>query len=517
MVPHVLIVDDEPLVLESTAELLGRLFEGRAGLLTARSMDEAIEVIEKHSDTLAVAVVDHNLGESKKTGEQLLKAIRRLSDDVFTILNTAYGTKEMFKRGVNEGWLDAIVEKDGSVDVPVAQGLEAYEKRYGKRDAYIKGLIGSSATFKRCLKQVIEMRRPSPGKGYLLVGERGSGKQVVAEVIHLHFGRTGEFHTENCASFDHNAEMQLFGVREKAFPGVPALQGAVGAAQGGTLFLDEFHALEQRTQRKLNRLIEYGDYSLYGDSATKLEADCLIIAATNRSMHDVMRGGWFNEDLRDRFLIIEVPPLHDRMEDIPDLVRHYITKHLPGRHWEGARPEATPEALAALARHSWPGNIRMLENVVIEALAGYTGLKPEVFSTRLVEAAEHQHARVSGAESAAPAAPSAPVPIPPLRPGASVRELIERCAEIIEAAMSLQPRESWTNMEKRLINGALLALCERHGSQIEVANRLGIPRATLNARVKQAQLLGLEALGLGELRDAPAPNNEQEEDRDPSA
>src|SRR5262245_23290580 len=213
MFPHILVLDDEELVLESTSDLLRRLFHGRAEVLSARTMAEALEQLERHVDTLAVTVVDLNLGEGKDTGDKFLKTVRRTSADIFNILNTAYGTRELFKRGTNEGWLDAIAEKEGDLDSKVDLGLQRYEERYGHRNAYLRRLIGQSEAFRDCVRQVTRLRRPSPGKGYLLVGERGSGKEVIAELIHHHFARAGEFHKENCASFDHNAEMQLFGVR----------------------------------------------------------------------------------------------------------------------------------------------------------------------------------------------------------------------------------------------------------------------------------------------------------------
>ena len=221
--------------------------------------------------------------------------------------------------------------------------------------------------FQERLSRIARVNRPA-----LLIGERGSGKELAVSRLHYLSPRwQGPLLALNCAALSPSLiESELFGHESGAFTGaVGRRAGRFEAADGGTLFLDEIGQLPLEVQEKLLRVVEYGSFERVGGSQP-IQADVRIIGATNADLAELARQGRFKTDLLDRlsFEVVFVPPLRERRSDIVLLARHFAGRMAVelGRH---AIPQFSPAALAALEAYHWPGNIRELKNVVERAVS----------------------------------------------------------------------------------------------------------------------------------------------------
>lgn len=201
----------------------------------------------------------------------------------------------------------------------------------------------------------------------LVLGERGSGKELIAERIHFLSSRWGtELHKVNCAAIsDQLLDSELFGHEPGSFTGATHVHhGRFERADGGTLFLDELGAMSLRVQEKLLRLIEYGEFERVGGQKT-IKVDIRVVGATNADLKKMGREGQFREDLLDRlaFDVVAVPPLRDRLEDLPELANYFATRMSMELGWE-YYSGFTRDAIRAMLDWPWPGNIRELKNTV---------------------------------------------------------------------------------------------------------------------------------------------------------
>ena len=232
-----------------------------------------------------------------------------------------------------------------------------------------ESIIGNSAALAQALDRVsllAPVNRP-----VLIVGERGTGKELAAERLHFLSRRwEAPLVKVNCAAMAESLlESELFGHEPGAFTGATrARQGRFERADGGTLFLDELGTMSLRLQEKLLRLVEYGEFERLGGQKT-LQVDVRVIGATNADLRQLAAEGTFREDLLDRlsFDVIHLPPLRQRREDISELAGHFAIGMCKELGWE-LFPGFTPDALAALESHGWPGNVRELKNVVERSL-----------------------------------------------------------------------------------------------------------------------------------------------------
>jgi two-component system nitrogen regulation response regulator NtrX len=222
-------------------------------------------------------------------------------------------------------------------------------------------LVGTSRAIEH-VRQLIAQVAPTEAR-VLILGESGTGKELVANAIHRYSPRArGPFVSVNCAAIPRDlVESEMFGHERGAFTGATDRRiGRFELADGGTLFLDEIGDLQLEAQAKLLRVLESGDIQRIGAERSQ-HVNIRALAATNRRLEVAVASGGFREDLYFRLNVfpIEVPPLRERLGDIPDLVSHLAARLRP-RH----PPHFTGEALAALALHSWPGNVRELGNIV---------------------------------------------------------------------------------------------------------------------------------------------------------
>ena len=237
-------------------------------------------------------------------------------------------------------------------------------------------LVGQSQVMV-ALKQEIQRVAQSDAK-ILITGESGVGKELVAMSVHAQSPRSERpFVTVNCAGLPETLlESELFGHVKGSFTGAYRDKpGMLEKADEGTIFLDEIGEMSLRMQGMLLRFLETGELQKVGADRVGRRIDVRVIAATNRALSDMVAQGLFREDLyyRVNVINIHVPPLRDRPEDIPLLVDHFFENM--GRN-NGARPEVTPEAYAALAEYPWPGNVRELANVIERILV--SGCGPEI-------------------------------------------------------------------------------------------------------------------------------------------
>ncbi len=232
------------------------------------------------------------------------------------------------------------------------------------------GFVADSAAGRRFVAELDRAARTS--MPVLLTGETGTGKDLAARHLHARSGRKGKLVPINCAAIPNELiEGELFGYVRGAFSGaVQSYDGLFRAASDGTVFLDEVEDTPKTLQMKLLRVLEDRVVSRLGESDWR-EVDFRIVAATNRDLEELVRRGEFGADVYQRLAIvrIEVPPLRDRTDDLPELIAHLIARFYREEPASPHRVErVAPTALAALQRYPWPGNVRELRNVIFQAL-----------------------------------------------------------------------------------------------------------------------------------------------------
>jgi sigma-54-specific transcriptional regulator len=341
----------------------------------------------------------------------------------------------------------------------------------------------------RALLARIQQIAPSEAT-VLVTGETGTGKEIVARQLHnLSARRTRPFVAVNCGAFSESlVESELFGHERGAFTGAHlAKAGWFEAAEGGTLFLDEIGDLARPLQVKLLRVLQEREVVRVG-SRQPIPIDVRLIAATNVDLQDAVQAGRFRGDLYYRLNVatLTIPPLRDRPEDIPPLVRHFSSAY--GLRLGVGDVAVTPEALARLLTYPWPGNIRELENIIHQALLVCRDGRITVEDLRL------PIARLTGAE---PSPPSPPSPVSP-DPGArspfgalSARGL----DAVLHALFDEEIPNLHAHMEEQLMRAAY-NYCDRN--QLQTARLLGISRNVVRARLIQIGELA------GSLRNSPA-------------
>jgi len=363
---RILIVDDEPLIRQSLAGVLED--EGYQTHSVATG-EECFE--ELHRSQYELVLLDVWL-----PGMDGLETLARIQEIPFAnrpvaVIISGHGTIETAVKATKLGAFDFIekpltIEK---VSVVVKNALQQHrlqlELERFKQDGRMKlQIIGESVPMK-ALRQQLALMASTNGR-VLIYGESGTGKELVAHAIHSLSGRASEAFVEvNCAAIPEDLiESELFGHRKGGFPG--ALEDKTGKLQkadSGTLFLDEVGDMSLKTQAKLLRSLDEQRFEPVG-AETSIQVDVRVIAATNKNLEEEIERGNFREDLFYRLNVIPfyVPPLRQRLEDIPLLADHFLKEFTMAY---GRKPkELTAEAYAALQEHRWPGNVRELRNLM---------------------------------------------------------------------------------------------------------------------------------------------------------
>jgi len=367
---NVLVVDDEPKLCDLLASALG---QNGIQVFTAGNGLHALTVLEREEIDLVIS--DWRM--PGMDGPQLLAEIKQRFPQLPVIVMTAYSTVKNAVQSMRNGAYDYISKPFDidELDITVQKALQFRDiLRDNQRlraelneHQQIDSLVGESPAFRRVLQAVDSVRESSAT--ILLTGESGTGKEMVARAIHKHGNRADKpFVAVNCAAIPEGLlESEMFGHKKGAFTGAVSDRiGRFQQADKGTLFLDEVGDMPLALQAKILRALQERVIEPVGDPRER-KVDVRVIAATNKNLLEAVARKEFREDLYYRLNVfpIPLPALRERVEDIPALARHFA--HVLGATAGKRITGFSPEALLAMARYPWPGNIRELQNCVERA------------------------------------------------------------------------------------------------------------------------------------------------------
>ncbi len=369
---RIVVIDDEPAMVEVIATLCR---DKGHQVFPYNSAEKAIEQIPNHSPQVVIA----DIRMQKLGGFDVLRECRELSNPPTVIMITGYGSVETAVEAMKLGAYDYITKpfKIDELQLTVQRALDfnaavrenTYLKKELKERYRFENIIGTSPSMQQIYNLIAKVA--DTDSTILIQGESGTGKELVARALHFNSSRQHHpFIAINCSALPENLlESELFGHRKGAFTG--AVQDKVGLfeeAESGTIFLDEINSMAQALQTKLLRVLQERQIRRVGDTKS-LPINVRVLAATNESLSEKIKTGDFREDLYYRLAVIpiEMPPLRERLEDIPLLVNHFLHKNAV--HMSSEPRKIEPEALEIFARYEWPGNVRELENAVERACA----------------------------------------------------------------------------------------------------------------------------------------------------
>lgn len=449
MARDILVVDDEADIRDLIAGILNdEGYETR----TAADSDGAQEEIKKRRPTLVV--LDIWLQGSRLDGLELLNEVKADDPDLPVVIISGHGNIETAVSAIKKGAYD-FVEKPFKADrllLAVERALEANRLREENRELKQKvgediRLIGASHAINQ-VRQIVD-KVAATGSRILIYGKAGTGKEVTARLIHARSNRaSGPFVALNAATMSpERVEEELFGVEGQG--DTPRRIGVFERAHGGTLFLDEVSEMPQETQSKILRVLVDQTFQRVG-GGPMVSVDVRVISATSRDLRSEIERGTFREDLFHRLNVVPivVPSLAERREDIPELVRHFMTHYVKS----AGMPELSvgDDTMAILQTHDWPGNVRQLRNIVERMLILASDSPSKILTADFLP---------SEVGSASPALPS----------------------QNAEQVISLPLREAREHFEREY----LIAQISRFGGNISrTAAFIGMERSALHRKLK---------------------------------
>ncbi len=500
MAKRVLIVDDDPVqrrLLEENVKRLG--YEAK----TAQGGEQALQILEG-PDRGSISVVLLDLVMPGVDGMAVLNRMAEKPGTPPIIVQTAHGSIDAAINAMRAGAVDFVIKPASperlEVSLKSALKIEALQGEITRLKKKNEGTLTFSDLVLRgdAMQRVIMLGKRAAASNIpvLIEGESGVGKELIARAVQGESERKAKpFVVVNCGAIPENlVESILFGHEKGSFTGaVDKRIGKFQEADGGTLFLDEVGELPLDAQVKLLRALQEGEIDPVG-SKKSVKVNFRLISATNRDMIQQVKDGKFREDLYYRLNVfpIWVPPLRDRLDDVPDLVRYFLARFAAE---EGKRvASVSAEALALLAAYSWPGNVRQLENAVFRAVV--LSDSNEIGVDEFPQIAAH----VDGFKAVVPAAPAQVVRNPvisgPVMLGAerSVPHALAmgsgRGSLGIPAVDDSGEIRRLEDIEADMIR---LALGRYRGHMTEVAKRLNIGRSTLYRKMKDYGLEEREA------------------------
>ena len=449
-----LIVDDNPRSLEFLSSALAR--EG-VQILTATDPEQGLDLVYTHRPQIVLT----DLVMPNMTGLELLERIVDYDPAIDVILMTAHYTTETAVEAIRKGAADYLnkpiplaVVRD-RVGRLIDAGLQRQKLMQAETElgqsAQFEGMVGRSP---RMWEMFARIWRVAPHyRAALVMGETGTGKELVAQALHKLSPAKGRLVVLNCSAVVETLfESELFGHVKGAFTGADRDKpGLFEHASGGTLFLDEIGDMPLATQAKLLRVLQNQEVLRVG-SLTPQKVDARVIAATNKDLRKAIAERRFREDLYYRLSMVEIhtPRLTERMEDLPLLTRHFVEKF--ARQYGKPIRGLTQRAQIMLAAHSWPGNVRELENVI-----GHAAM---MAMAEMIDVAD----------------------LPQLQSAASVASH-ETAREHTAREVASQ---SFEEVEKQLV---VEALARAEGNQSKAARQLKIGRDALRYKMKKYGLL----------------------------
>ena len=447
----ILIVDDE----KHTREGLELALEDDYDVYLAENPEEAFNLLDAES----FDVVLTDLKMAGKSGMKVIDRAIQLPNRPVCIMMTAYGTVDVAVEAMKRGAYDFLTKPVNleKLELLIGRALEVRKTKEENADLHerldkkysFEGIIGESGSLAAVLERV---RLVAPANTtVLLEGETGTGKELIAQSLHQNSNRAREpFVAVHCAALPSNLlESELFGHEKGAFTGASEKRiGRFEAAHGGTLFLDEIGEIDASTQVKLLRFLESKTFERVG-SIQPVQVDVRLVCATNKDLRAMVRKGEFREDLYFRLDVvkIELPPLRDRVDDIPLLLGHFLDQFAEENNLP--KINLTTKALSVLQAYRWPGNIRELrnfcENLVVLKQGGEVNeydLDPRFLHTQEPDT-----------------------------------ELEDALTPMYASPSGLLSKEE---NEKRLLRNALV---QSHGNRTKAAQLMGISRRTLHRKL----------------------------------
>ncbi|MEE3328749.1 MAG: sigma-54 dependent transcriptional regulator [Myxococcota bacterium] len=479
--PGILIVDDEEAITESLALTLGTEYP----VYTASSGTQGLEILDR--EEVGVIICDQVM--PGMTGVEFFEKVVERNPRPLRIMLTGYADMQSLVRAVNDGQIYRYIAKPWEPDdlrIDVRRAMESYglirenvrltenlaeaNERLRSENLYLREEIQGRYQFSDIIGHSPAMQRVFQLMGkvaetdatVLITGETGTGKDLVARAIHYAGSRkSGRFVAQNCGALpDTLLESELFGHTRGAFTGATSeKKGLFQAADGGSIFLDEIGETEASMQTRLLRVLQDGEVRPLGSSETR-HVDVRVLAATNRNLTEDVKDGRFREDLFYRLRVVEIalPPLRERREDIPELAHHFL--EAANARMKRQLSGFSQTAMDRLVVYAWPGNVRELANE-IERVAALAGDETKVDVEMLSE-------WIQDRELPGPADLADEAPISDWDMNRSVDRLKRRM--IIESIREI-------------------------GSKTGAADRLGIPRQSLQKMMKRLEISDEEVGG----------------------
>jgi two-component system response regulator AtoC len=463
--PAILYIDDEPLNLESFRRAFGSDYR----IKTCLSGEEALKIVEKEDFSLVIA--DQKM--PGMTGIELCQKLYETHPQTVRMILTAYTETQFLLDAIHRGHVhDYIVKpwkkselkpifdkvfEDYKQKMIKLEELELRASQVERLQEEIHEIYDRESVLGSGLSKALEtIKKAAPTDStILLLGETGTGKELLARTIHAMSKRNkGPFVPVHCAALVKSLlESELFGHEKGAFTGAEQTRiGRFEMAKRGTIFLDEVGEIPEEVQVKLLRVLQEREIERVGGGRS-IPVDVRLIAATHKNLEQEVREGHFREDLfyRLNVIAVKVPPLRDRKEDIPALALHFLKKYGNKIGVQLTLPEKT---LEYLSRYDWPGNVRELENVIERAVILSPGpaIDPEDLNLNLDEMMKIEKVDLEK------------ISVPPEK---KVRSQIQQ-------------------QEIQSLNEILL---QAKGNISEAARSMGIPRTTLFHRLKKYQLV----------------------------